>query len=103
MTDTTRYTGLREGNTAADLLDAEVKKLRAEVARLTAERDAASHNAQHYAALCLKAETERDVLREAVCGLLAHSGIADAGADMKDPEDHAAESKARDALNPEAK
>ena len=42
---------------------------------------------------------ERDALRAAVRGLLAHSGIADAGADMKDAEDHAAESKARAALN----
>ena len=37
-------------------------------------------------------------LLEALEAMLAHSGVADAGADMKDAEDHAAESKARAAI-----
>jgi hypothetical protein len=37
-------------------------------------------------------------LLEALIAMLGHSGVADAGPDMKDPEDHAAERQARAAL-----
>ena len=47
------------------------------------------------------AANERERLREALRGLLTHPGIADADPSDKDPEDHALERRARQALKGE--
>jgi hypothetical protein len=48
--------------------------------------------------LALDAERQRDELRATLDGMLRHSCVADAGADMKDAQDHEYERAARKAL-----
>lgn len=55
-------------------------------------------NLRHWREECGKVHTHKSELLGALKALLLHTGIADVAGEDKDPEDHAAESRARRAI-----